>query len=95
MTELLQRAIAEMEKLPSVQQDAIASRILSDLEDEQEWTVRFEATTDEQWKRMVEAVRGEIAAGNNKPVQELKKKVDRILDRVPHRVVPDWDSVES
>lgn len=68
MIELLQRAIAEMEKLPSAQQDAIASRIIADLEGEREWAVRFEATTDEQWERMVEAIRGEIAAGNTTPL---------------------------
>ena len=30
-----------------------------------------------------------------KSISELKKKVDRILDRIPHREVPDWDSVDS
>ena len=31
MTELLQRAIAEIEKLPAEVQDAVASRLLADL----------------------------------------------------------------
>lgn len=35
MTELLRRAIAEIERLPADAQDAIAARILADLADEQ------------------------------------------------------------
>ena len=57
MTELLQRAIAEIQKLPADEQDAIAARILADLEDEQAWTAQFAATTDVQWDRMIEQVR--------------------------------------
>jgi hypothetical protein len=34
------------------------------LEDEQEWTAQFDATTDEQWARMAEMARRDIAAGN-------------------------------
>jgi hypothetical protein len=49
MTKLLQRALAEIEKLPADEQDAIATRILADLADEQAWMARFEATTDDQW----------------------------------------------
>ena len=37
MTEMLQRAIAEIEKLPEDEQDAIAARVLADLADEQGW----------------------------------------------------------
>ena len=54
MTGLLQRAISEIEKLPTAQQDMIAERILADLEDEQVWNARFDATTDNQWDRMAE-----------------------------------------
>jgi hypothetical protein len=34
MTQLLQQAIAEIEKLPEDEQDAIAARLLAELEDE-------------------------------------------------------------
>ena len=61
-TELLQRAIVELEKLPADEQDAIAARLLAELEDEQAWSARFKATTDEQWDRLAAAVRQEIAA---------------------------------
>jgi hypothetical protein len=43
MTELLQRLIAELEKLPEDEQDAIATRLLAELEDERAWKVRFES----------------------------------------------------
>ncbi|MFN8498292.1 MAG: hypothetical protein U0641_10585 [Anaerolineae bacterium] len=57
MTELLQRAIAEVEKLPDDVQDAIAARILADLADEQAWDARFESTTDEQWDSLANLAR--------------------------------------
>jgi hypothetical protein len=60
MTELLRRAIAEVEKLPADAQDAIAARILADLADEDAWTARFEATTDDQWDRLVEQAKRDI-----------------------------------
>lgn len=63
MTELLQRAIAQIEKLPLEEQNAIASRWLAELEDEQAWKSHFQATTDTQWDRMAEMVRQEITAG--------------------------------
>ena len=49
MTELLQQVIAEVSKLSDEQQDVIASCILAELEDEQVWHSRFEATKDAQW----------------------------------------------
>lgn len=54
MADLLQQVISEIQKLPADQRDAIAARILIDLKDEQAWTERFEATTDEQWDRLAE-----------------------------------------
>ena len=37
MTTLLQRAVAEVEKLPPEDQDAIAARFLAEVEDERQW----------------------------------------------------------
>jgi hypothetical protein len=71
MTELLQRAIAEIEKLPAERQDAIAARFLAEMADEHAWETSFGKTTDEQWDRMAEAVRHEIAAGAVVPLDEL------------------------
>ena len=59
----IQRAIAQIEKLPLEEQNAIASRWLAELEDEQAWKSRFQAIADTQWDRMAEMVRQEITAG--------------------------------
>jgi hypothetical protein len=64
MTELLEQAIIEISKRSAYEQDAIASRILAELADEQEWTTRFNATTDQQWDRLSELARQEISAGD-------------------------------
>ncbi|MFM7440289.1 MAG: hypothetical protein ACKO2V_17115 [Snowella sp.] len=71
MTELLQQAIAQIQELPLEQQDAIASRFLAELQDEQKWEARFMATTDAQWDQMAEMVRQEIARGETAPLNEV------------------------
>ncbi|MFN6560584.1 MAG: hypothetical protein RMY28_012325 [Nostoc sp. ChiSLP01] len=70
MTELLQQVIAELEKLPQEEQNAIATRLLAELEDERAWKARFEATTDNQWDRLAQMVRQEIAAGEVTPLAD-------------------------
>lgn len=71
MTRLLERVIAEIEKLPEEEQDALAQRLLTDLSDEQAWAARFDATTDDQWDRLAEAARQEIAAGDTVPLDDV------------------------
>jgi len=71
MTELLQQAISEIQKLPADQQDAIASRLIAELKDEQKWTEQFESTTDNQWDRLADMVRQEIASGDTVPLNEV------------------------
>ena len=71
MTELLQQAIAEIQKLPADQQDAIASRLMAELKDERRWTEQFESTTDEQWDRLANMVRQEIAGGDTVSLDEV------------------------
>jgi hypothetical protein len=71
MTSLLQRAIAEANKLSPEDQDAIASRLLAEIEDEQGWAARFAATTDDQWDRMVAEVRRDIATAGTRPLNEV------------------------
>ena len=70
MTTLLQRAVAEVEKLPIEDQDAIASRLLAEVEDERRWAARFAATTDDQWDRIVAEVRRDVATGGTRPLDE-------------------------
>jgi hypothetical protein len=71
MTELLNQVIAEIQKLPADQQDAIASRLIAELKDEQRWTKQFESTTDEQWDRLADMVRQEISDGDTVSLDEF------------------------
>jgi phage I-like protein len=71
MTELLQQAIAQIQQLSPDQQDAIAARLLAELQDEQKWEARFAATTDDQWEQMAAMVRQEIAKGETVPLEEV------------------------
>ncbi|MBE9013220.1 hypothetical protein IQ250_23770 [Pseudanabaenaceae cyanobacterium LEGE 13415] len=71
MTELLQQVISEIQKLPADQQDAIASRLMAELKDEHRWTEQFESTTDDQWDRLADLVRQEIASGDTAPLDEV------------------------
>lgn len=70
MTELLQRAIAAIEKLPEELQDAIARRMLEEVADEQAWAARFEATTDVQWDQLADTVRRSIRDGSTIPLED-------------------------
>ena len=71
MTELLEQAIARLKTLPANEQNAIAAIILAELEDEQAWTSRFQATTNEQWDLIAEMVRQEIADGETVPLNDV------------------------
>jgi hypothetical protein len=64
MTALLEQAMAEIEKLPADAQDAIATRFLAEVADEQAWAASFATTTDAQWDHLAESVRHEIAASD-------------------------------
>ena len=71
MTSLLRQALAEAEKLPLEDQDAIASRLLAEVGDERQWAARFAATTDDQWDRIVAEVRRDVATGGTRPLDEV------------------------
>jgi hypothetical protein len=71
MTTLLQRAVAEAEKLTADEQDAIASRWLAEVEDERQWNARFAATSEIQWDRIASEVRQDVAAGRTSPLDEV------------------------
>ena len=71
MTKLLQQAVNEVIKLPADAQDAIASRLLNDLKDEQQWDDAFARTTDAQWDRMAQKVRDDLADGGDEPLEGL------------------------
>jgi hypothetical protein len=71
VTELLQQAIAKIEQLPVEQQDEIAARFLTELQDDQKWKTSFVATTDDEWDRMAAMVRQEIASGDTVPLTTI------------------------
>ncbi|MGE5443765.1 MAG: hypothetical protein ACM3SR_04090 [Ignavibacteriales bacterium] len=71
MTESLQRAIAEIEKLPAEAQDVIALRILAELKDDEGREARFRTMIDEQWDRLAEKVRRQITAGDTAPLDDI------------------------
>lgn len=62
MTQLLERAIREIQDRPETEQDAIASRILDEIADEKLWDDTF-ARSQDKLSRMAEKVRADIQAG--------------------------------
>jgi hypothetical protein len=62
MTQLLEQALAEIQKLPEPEQDAIASLILEELADERRWDEAF-ARSQDQLARLATKVREDIRTG--------------------------------
>ena len=69
MRESVRRVVAVIENLPDEEQDAVAERIMTELTDDMEWEARFNATTDEQWDKLEDLARREIAAGDTVPFE--------------------------
>lgn len=67
MTQLLQKAFVEAQKLPVTEQDAIAALILDEIADEARWNEAF-ARSQDQLAKLAEKVRGDIRAGRVKNV---------------------------
>lgn len=69
MTELLQQVIAEIKKLPAEQQDAIASRLMAELQDKQKW---MHSTTDSLSERSlaIQRMRGLLKTEQPTPSDE-------------------------
>jgi len=62
MTKLLERAISEAKKLPSKDQDALASILLEEMEDDAAWEQKF-ASSQNQLSRLADKVRADIQKG--------------------------------
>lgn len=62
MTQLLEKALAEVYKLPPERQDTIAALILEELEDEQLWDKAF-AESQDKLRQLADKVRADIKAG--------------------------------
>lgn len=71
MGRLLQKAIAETEKLPADEQEAIGGWILAELESERRWDDLF-AKSQDLLARMAEEARKEHRAGLTKPLDPEK-----------------------
>ena len=66
MNKLLERAVAAVAKLPEEEQEAIAGRILQDLEDEHGWDERF-ARSQEDLAGLSRQAGEHIARGTTLP----------------------------
>jgi hypothetical protein len=67
MTELLEQAIAQLKTLPTDKQDAIATLILAEIENEQRWDESF-ARSPDLLAKLAEAATAEYRTGKT---QEL------------------------
>jgi len=67
MTQLLEKALAEVQKLTDPDQDTIAAMILDELADERRWDQAF-ARSQEQLGRLADRVRQDIRAGRVRDV---------------------------
>ena len=62
MTQLLDKVLTEVYKLPPEKQDAIAAVILEELEDERLWNKTF-AESEDKIAQLADKVRADIKAG--------------------------------
>jgi hypothetical protein len=73
MTRLLEKAIAAAKETSPEVQDAIASRILAEINDEEVWAASFDATSDAAWDKLAADVRADIKSGGHEPLDSLLK----------------------
>ena len=69
MTKLLEKALERISSLPQEEQDAIASQILAELEDEAAWAERF-ATQRDTLRRLADEALAEHREGRTCPLDE-------------------------
>jgi hypothetical protein len=79
MTQALEKAFAEVAKLPAEQQDRFARWILEELEDEQHWDKRFARSQEALGKLAVEA-RGAIERGESEDLDPAKTVKSRATE---------------
>jgi hypothetical protein len=68
MTQLLEKALEEIRKLSSADQDAIASIILEEIQDEELWDETF-ARSQDKLARMAAKAREDIRAGRTRTLE--------------------------
>lgn len=67
MTQLLEKALSEVAKLPAAEQDAVAAILLQEMASERRWSEAFESSQD-LLARLAEKALAEHAAGRTKPL---------------------------
>lgn len=67
MTQLLEKAFRAAEALPEAEQDALATSILADLEDERRWSDAFARSAD-TLSTLADEARAEHRAGRTLPL---------------------------
>ena len=67
MTQLLEKALGEVAKLPESEQDAVAAMLLEELASEQRWSESF-AKSQDLLAKLAEKALAEHAAGRTKPL---------------------------
>ncbi|HET7100092.1 MAG TPA: hypothetical protein VFJ52_02995 [Terriglobia bacterium] len=70
MSKLLEKALEKISDLPQEEQDAIASQILAELEDEAAWAKRF-ADSSERLRRLAGEALAEHHEGKTRLLDEL------------------------
>jgi hypothetical protein len=67
MTQLLEKALSEVAKLPASEQDAVAAILLDEIASEQRWSASF-AGSQTLLAKLAEQALAEYAAGRTKPL---------------------------
>ncbi|HTF13554.1 MAG TPA: hypothetical protein VK643_02715 [Burkholderiales bacterium] len=67
MTQLLEKALNEVAKLPASEQDAVAAILLEELASERRWAESF-ARSQDSLAKLAEQALAEYAAGRTKPL---------------------------
>ena len=67
MTELMEKALAEISKLPANEQDALAAIILEEIESERIWNKLF-AESEDLLSQLADEALAEHRAGKTKPL---------------------------
>ena len=71
MTDLLAKAVAAVDKLPTVEQDTVAALILAELQAEERWKELF-AKDPSKLQRLAEQAREDIRQGRAEPLDPSK-----------------------
>ena len=67
MTQLLDKALSEVAKLPASEQDAVAALVLEELASEKRWSMSF-AKSQDLLAKLAEEALAEYASGKTKPL---------------------------